>query len=314
MNSHTFRAMGSPCRIVVDGGATDLANRAHGLLDQLEQKWSRFLPDSEISRLNRNTGHLTVVSPETFSLIARASEAQALTGGRFNPLMLTQLRHLGYDRPWQDRAAGADSGSSITVQPASAEPIELFPDLNGVRVPAGATFDPGGIGKGLAADIVTAFLTAQGATSSSVELGGDVRVSGEPWFGATWRIGVADPLNPARDIAAFAPHCGAVATSSVLRRRWQTNGEQRHHLLDPATGQPAATNLVSATACSSATWWAEIAAKVALMAGSREALDLLRQFGTPGVVMTADGLVLTTEAEPAMEQGTGARVRELVGT
>ncbi len=291
--------MGSPCRIVVDAGSDDLVTEAHDRIARLEQRWSRFLPDSEVSHLNGNAGNVTIVSAETFTLIPRGVEAQALTGGRFNPLMLLQLTALGYDAPWQQRVDGVTSGRPAGDQPhpASTEPIDLFPEINAVRIPEATAFDPGGIGKGFAADLVTDFLIEQGATCSSVELGGDVRVSGEPWLDASWRIGVANPFDGTADIAAFSPAGGAVATSSTMRRRWTVDGEQRHHLLDPDTGRSAATDLVSVTACSSVAWWAEVAAKVALIEGSSGAIDLLQEFGTPGLVVAADGSVQTTAPE-----------------
>jgi len=291
--------MGSPCRIVADGGPEDLVADAHALIGRLEQRWSRFLPGSEISHLNRNAGNVTLVSDETFGLIARATEAQVLTGGRFNPLMLQQLTEIGYDAPWQERVPGTTSARRVDDQPrpASTEPIDLYPEINGVRLPGATAFDPGGIGKGFAADLVTEFLTINGATCTSVELGGDLRVSGESWFDASWRIGVADPFDETKDIAAFSPVGGAVATSSTLRRCWIVDDERRHHLLDAATGRPAATDLVSVTACSSVAWWAEIAAKVAVIEGSIGAIDLLHEFGTPGLAVAADGSVRTTAPE-----------------
>lgn len=208
--------------------------------------------------------------------------------------MLDQLVHLGYDKPWREQHPNERQWAVTRVCPAATEPIVLYPEMGGVRIPAGTGFDPGGIGKGFAADLVTDFLNDRGATCTSVELGGDVRVSGEPWFGASWRIGVANPFDPSTDIGAFAPQCGAVATSSTLRRRWTNAAEQRHHLLDPRTGLPSDTDLVSVTACSSVAWWAEVAAKTAVIAGASDAISLLNQFGTPGVAVSADGRVQTS--------------------
>ena len=308
MDSRNFSAMGSPCRVVVEGGPAMLAGDAHNLMDQLEQKWSRFLPHSEISHLNLNAGHVTVLSDESFLLVSRAVEARTLTGGRFNPLMLNQLVYLGYGAPWAQPSAktarsvpSRDDASSLG--PATTEPIELYPEISAVRIPAGTAFDPGGIGKGLAADLATEFLAGKGATCTLVELGGDLRVSGAPWYGTHWRVGVASPFETAIDIATFTPTSGAVATSSTMRRRWTHGDETRHHLLDPATGYPAETDVVSVSACSSVAWWAEVAAKVALIAGSAHALDLLERFGTPGVVILADGTVKQADCsqQPSMD-------------
>ena len=67
MYTLNFYAMGSSCRIVVDGGSADLAAQAHRYLQQLEGRWSRFLPDSEVSALNRNAGDISIVGPETLA-------------------------------------------------------------------------------------------------------------------------------------------------------------------------------------------------------------------------------------------------------
>ncbi len=292
--------MGSSCRIVTNGGADDLAANAQELVQSLEHKWSRFLADSEVSHANRNAGNVTVVSGETFELFSRAVQAHELTGGRFNPLMLNQLSELGYGTPWQeDRAETQRLVTDSRLRPGACEPIALFHDISAVMVPAGAAFDPGGIGKGLAADLVTIFLDDRGSTSSSVELGGDLRVSGTPWCDTAWRIGIASPFDSGADIATFTPHHGAVATSSTLRRRWTVDGEERHHLLDPTTGRPAETDLVAVSACSTTTWWAEVAAKVALIAGSDCALDLLRDFDTPGITVDSDGVIRSTDSAAA---------------
>ncbi len=259
----------------------------------LEQRWSRFLPSSEICQLNRNAGHLSTVSNETYLLVMRASEARELTGGRFNPLMLSQLRTLGYRSSWKD--PGPTAGV-IESRPGCPDPILLIPEINGVVLPAGAAFDPGGIGKGLAVDLVTEFLVESGATTSSVELGGDLRVVGRPWTGGSWVIGVRHPHSADSEVAKVRPDQGAVATSSTVKRQWLVEDRSVHHLLDPSTGLPAESDVVSATACSSVTWWAEVAAKVAVMAGSVTALEVLTSLDAPGLIVTADGLVRHTRA------------------
>ena len=281
--------MGGPCRIVAAGGGDGLLRSAEALVHRLEGSWSRFLATSEVSVINGNTGHATIVSPETYRLIELAEKARTWTGGLFNPLMLTQLEALGYSRPWSGDGPG---GVPRPSSPGSLEGIVLLPEIPAVQIPAGTIFDPGGIGKGLAADLVTEFLTTEGATTSSVELGGDLRVGGVCWYAPTWRVGIAHPANRSGEIAAFTLEQGAVATSSVLRRKWSVGGRRLHHLLDPTNGLPAETDLVSVSATASSAWRAEVAAKVAVMAGSDGALDLLRSLGAAGIAVRADGFVL----------------------
>ena len=84
----TFRAMGSDAHVIVVGGPADGATRARARIDELEQRWSRFIADSEISVLNRNAGQFVEVSDDTRLLIERAIEAWRISGGSFDPTVL----------------------------------------------------------------------------------------------------------------------------------------------------------------------------------------------------------------------------------
>lgn len=283
--------MGSPCRVVLDTGADRLAAEARDLVQALEQQWSRFIDSSEISALNRNAGRVTVVSPETYRLVDRAVQAQLATGGLFNPLMLRQLEAHGYRRPW-DEASPAPSGGPVA--PGTVEPIVLYPEISAVQIPDGEALDPGGIGKGLAVDMAIELCRHRGASMASVELGGDLRVYGDPWYGPAWRIGVEDPFDPAVEVASFTPTEGAVTTSTTRKRSWSAGDRTYHHLLDPITGWPGRTDLVSVTTCSGEAWWAEVLSKTALLVGSRRVVRYLDELETPGVAVTGEGRVLTT--------------------
>jgi FAD:protein FMN transferase len=298
-----FRALGSSCRIVVEAGAEPVADAARELIGSLERRWSRFLPDSEVSALNRAAGKVTMLSPDTYHLISLAVQATEATGGLFNPLMLHQLEAHGYDRPWGE---GHPSPSGRPVGPAIAEPIVLYPEITAVRLPEGCGFDPGGIGKGLAVDLAVELCRDGGSAFASVELGGDLRVYGQPWYGEEWVIGVDDPFNPGRRIATFTPTSGAVTTSTTMKRRWTVGDRTYHHLLDPRTGQPSRSDIVAATTCADLAWWAEVASKTALLVGSAGASDHLRALGTPGAVVTDTGQILTTTEASTTKETTAA--------
>jgi thiamine biosynthesis lipoprotein len=284
----------------VDGGPSDSANRALQMVYKLERAWTRFDVDSEISAVNNNAGNFQLVSRDTYTLVDHAVAAQRATRGRFNPLMLQQLLAHGYASTWTE---GTTAPSRFGVAPATCEEIELLSEVRGVRIPPGGSFDPGGIGKGLCADLVTEFLIAEGATTSSVELGGDLRVHGAPWYGPSWRIGVAHPFDADDEIAAFTPSDGAVATSSRLRKQWTVADRHYHHLLDPRTGEPAVTDLVSVSCCAATAWWAEVAAKAVLISGSSEAIGLFNEFGVHGIAVTDSGRLLRTGDRPLLVGG-----------
>ena len=257
---------------------------------RLERTWSRFLPDSEISALNRSAGCLTLVSEATYELVAHAERARRATAGAFTSLMLDQLVELGYDRTWsevQSDGVAADDDVVTVDHPACDDGIELYPEIRAVQVPDGARFDPGGIGKGLAADMVAAALLDDGAASAQIELGGDVRVVGRAWNGDDWHVNVDDVDHGTPVAATIQLSEGGVATSSTKRRRWRRGTVELHHLLDSRTGRPADTDLDAVTVAAPELWWAEVVAKVALMAGSDGARGVLERHGLSGVLVHA---------------------------
>ena len=176
-----------------------------------------------------------------------------------------------------------------------------------VTLSPGTGFDPGGIGKGLAADILVTELRAAGADGALVSLGGDVRVAGVAPEGGGWTVGVAHPWDGV-DLAPLGVADGAVATSSVLRRRWERGGELRHHLIDPRTGRPSDTRLVQATVVAATGWQAEVLAKAVLINGDAHPFDILGGIGAEGLAVSADGTVLVS---PGLAPFLGTKVLEL---
>jgi FAD:protein FMN transferase len=278
-----FRAMGSRCRIVAP--SRQLAAAGEELVHSLERRWSRFSATSEISKLNLHSGRVVLLSAETYSLVERAEEARTATRGAFNPLALDHLVTLGYDRSWELMLHDSATDLPASAAPVSNEPIELFPTVHAVRIPRGARFDPGGIGKGLAGDMVAEHLIRHGAHTAQIELGGDVRLVGAPWQGDEWEVSIEHPERSDAQIGSLTLPAGGVATSSVVRRSWRRGHRTVHHLIDPHTGTSAVTDLLSVSAVAPELWWAEVVAKVALMAGSDHAADVMRDFGVSGALV-----------------------------
>jgi thiamine biosynthesis lipoprotein len=126
------------------------------------------------------------------------------------------------------------------------------------------SLDPGGIGKGLAADIVAEAVHAAGALGALVDLGGDIRVAGRGPADGEWIIEIDAP--EARTVR-LAVHDVGIATSSTLGRRWRAHGGMHHHLLDPRSGLPIDGAFTTATAVAPVAWLAEAATKAALVRG-----------------------------------------------
>jgi thiamine biosynthesis lipoprotein len=278
--------MGSDAHLLVVGGPPGLCDTAMARIDELEQRWSRFLDDSEISQLNRKAGHFVPVSPDTVLLIERGIDAWRFSGGNFDPTVLGAIVRAGYDRSFE--LLGPEPAFGRSRLGFGAEHVAI--DGDRVRLPAGTGFDPGGIGKGLAADLVCRELLEAGAAGACVNLGGDVRVAGQAPSGDGWTIAVEHPWSsgPLTLVGLFD---GAVATSTTLRRRWHAGGQARHHLIDPQTGQPSESDIALATIVAGDAWLAEVLAKAVLLSGSAHPFDLIEGTGIEGLVVDEKGRV-----------------------
>ncbi len=279
--------MGSDAHLIVVGGRARLLDDAVARIADLEQRWSRFLPDSEVSRLNHWAGLPVAVSPDTVFLVEHAVTAWRLSGGAFDPTVLGDVMRAGYDRSFE-QLNGTPGYSPLG---RGADEIEIGAET--VTLPPGTGFDPGGIGKGLAADLVCAEMRAAGAEGICVNLGGDVRVAGAGPDRGSWTIAV-EPPGVVGPVVRIGLADGAVATSTTLRRRWQVGGQVRHHLIDPQTGRPSDTDLTTATVVAAQAWMAEVLAKAVLLAGADHPFDIVGGTDAQALAVDRHGVVTAT--------------------
>ena len=313
-----LRAMGSEGHLIVVGGPDGLAARAAERIEELESRWSRFRPDSEVCELTRRSGEWVDVSPDTVRLVERSIDAWYLTGASFDPTVLGAVVAAGYDRTMDEQRRMAPS-SAVGATPARLPLVSLVGctdiaiDGSRVRMPAGTGFDAGGIGKGLAADIVVEELMAAGAGGVCVNLGGDLRVEGVGPTGDSWTVAIEHPWQD-RPIALVGLRSGAVATSTTLLRRWATSDGGAHHLIDPQTGMPSTTDVTLASVVCSEAWRAEVLAKAVLLRGMERAFDLLGPDVAEALAVGSDGVVRPTDGLRAFTGDTlAARVTVPVG-
>ncbi len=278
--------MGSTVHVIVVGGPAGLVARAVALIDGLEARWSRFLPDSDVSRLNAAAGRPCAVAPDTVLLAERAVEGWQLTNGRFDPTVLGAVVRAGYDRSFD---ALGPFPTATSVLGLGCGGIAIDAAAGTVTLPYGVGFDPGGIGKGLAADLVVDDLLGAGAAGVCVGIGGDVRVAGRPPAGDAWQIDVVDEVGGGR-AATIAVIDGAVATSSTRRRRWTGAAGEVHHVIDPRHDAPAATGVAAATVVAGSGWCAEVFATAALVARPADGLRMVTAAGAEVLLVTDDGV------------------------
>lgn len=286
--------MGSTAEVVVYGpGSEQLATWAMVEIERLEASWSRFRPGSELCALNRDAGRPTAVSPTLWLAIEAAARAWRDTAGRFDPTVLAALVGLGYDRTFADLdpARPAPPRSSPA---AGFGRVGLDHDRHEVWLPAGVGLDLGGIGKGLAADLVVDALVERGARSVAVSLGGDIRVAGEgPHEDGAWRVPVVRPTDEAV-LGTFPLVDEALVQSTVSIRSWTMGGRRLHHLIDPRTGRPAETGVASVVVTGPSAARSEAFAKAALIAGPLDGPALLDEAGLDGWFIAGDGTVRGT--------------------
>ncbi len=164
-----------------------------------------------------------------------------------------------------------------------------------VWVPPGLALDPGGLGKGLAADLVVGWLLATGSAGAMVSIGGDLFAAGRPPAPDGWQVVIEDPLDVHRDLLTIELAGGGVATSSTRSRRWIQEGSDRHHLIDPGSRACSTTDLAAVTVVAATGWLAEAHATAAILMGSDGVIEYLTSKGLTGLATTLDGSQLRTE-------------------
>lgn len=287
-----FRVMGCRSFVVVHGGEPRLLDVAEARLRQLESWWSRFLDDSDITRANRAAGQPVVVHEDTLAVVARAVMAWRQTEGRFDITMLPALLQHGYTHSTTTHAA-APSVPGVRVGLSSM--ISWDYDASTLTVPANAAIDLGGIGKGMAADIVAEELIEAGATGVVVNVGGDFVVLGTPSDDESWYVGIEDPRNPPAHIAVLRMQCGGMASSGTTIRNWQrADGTTAHHLIDPTSLRPSESGVINATVLAADAATAEAFATAAMMLPGPAAVAMLERAQLAGLAVDADGNVYTT--------------------
>lgn len=287
--------MGGRARVSVDDRSVECLDALVVAAADLEGRWTRFERSSEISQLNDAAGAPVVVSRETAELVQKAKLAHLATSGLFDPLMLREIERAGYSTTFD--MVGSFGGvrtedSVVALMTARPTPGEILvdPDSGLVQLPEDGAFDPGGIGKGCAADYLASLALAAGARWTVVDLGGDIRVEGDDLPFGDFRIDVGHP--DGGTVCSVSMVAGAAATSGTWRRRWNApDGRVQHHLLDPETGRPATSDLISATVLAAETWWAEAVATSVVVAGSERGRELLGEVGLPGVLIAEGGSV-----------------------
>lgn len=265
-------------------GAADALDAAEAELYRLDALLARGSEGSAVYAYNHGGG----TDAELAALLDEAEEIAAATDGAFDPYLGAVLDLWGFG-----------SGAGEHRVPTEAE-LAAAPRL----------LDLGGVAKGLSGEYVRDILEAYHVTGAVIDLGGDVALLGAKPDGATWRVAVKDPVDGGAYLGVLATAGGVyAATSGVYERYFEENGVRYHHILDPKTGYPAASGVVSATVVCESGVWADALATACCVLGADASLDLRARLADTAafdlILVTEDGDVYYTCDGFTPETGNG---------
>ncbi len=272
MSELIFRAMGCEVAVLSDQ-PIDLADVPQWF-ETWEQTLSRFRPTSELMSLNRRAGRPLAVSATLWEVLGLALDAAVWSNGLVVPTILPALLQAGYDRSFELLGDSRNEPSVWQYQPQPALAISRRDQGQLVQLARDTALDLGGIAKGWAADRVAQQLGPQAACL--VDVGGDLATAGQREDGLAWAIGVPNPVTQQPEAMLWFA-AGGVATSGVDYRRWRKGDRWQHHLIDPRTGAPSTSNVLSATVIAPSAVQAEVAAKIVVLLGIEQGLNWINQ-------------------------------------
>ena len=293
-----FPCFGGTCEVRVAGEhGRAAAVRARRRLLDWHDRFTRFTPDSELSRLNADPRDEVPAGETMLALAEAVAAAGERTGGLVDGTLANEIAAAGY-------RAGAPLPLALALRlaprrrPAHPSPharwrhVVADREAGVVRRPPGVALDSGGLAKGLFADVLADDLAAH--PGFVVNCAGDVRIGGAQ----PRPVRVASPFDDTI-LHTFALAAGAAATSGISRRSWfGPSGHPAHHLLDPATGAPAFTGVIQATALAPTALEAEALAKAALLSGPA---------GTRAWLPHGGVIVLDDGTHEVVDSGSGQR-------
>ena len=316
--TRTVYAMDTVMNLTVYGenaaAALESAEKELHTLD--EAVLSRTAEGSELYALNTSNGETVECGADDIlpALIETALTISDATDGAFDPTLAPVLDAWGFTKD-EHRVPSADELKELLSHTGCGKvALEKTADGWTVTLLDGAQLDLGGIAKGYAGDAVRTVLAEFGVTSAVIDLGGDVGLLGAKPDGSDWRVAVKDPADPSKFLGVLTAADTFVVTSGIYERGFEENGVRYHHIIDPKTGKPAESGLVSVTVVCGDGAWADALSTACFVLGEagslalRDTLAAEKNLRIELILVTDDGHVrytagLAERFEPS-EEGT----------
>ncbi len=283
-----FFSMDTVMTMKADGqNAADALLLAKQKIYELEGLFSVTREDSEIYALNRDGR--AELSYDTQKIIERALEMKDMTGGAFD-IMLRPVSKLWGFTEGTPRIPGKDE-LYAAVQKYKSSTLTV----SGSAAICSGEIDLGGIAKGYAASCVRDILTQNGVESAVVSLGGNVMLRGARKDGSPWQVGIAHPKKKDELIGVLQAEDCAVVTSGGYERSFEQNGVTYHHIIDPETGYPSQSGIISATVVAADDTMADALSTALFVMGKERAESLWRTVGGFEMILITDSEIIVTD-------------------
>lgn len=288
-----FFAMDTVMSITAYGKDAEEAVAAAMLkVNTLESLLSRTREGSDIDLLNSNG--TAAVSEDTANVLSMAQKWSKKTDGAFDVTIAPVVTAWGF---------GGEDSYRVPTQEELDELLKLVNcnilDLDGTTATlrqADMEVDLGGIAKGYAAGQAEQVIRDHGIESALLDLGHNITVIGSKPDGNAWRIAVQDPVDSDSMVGVLSLRDCSAVTSGGYQRYFEQDGQIYHHIIDPRTGYPAASGIVSATVVCPDPGLADILSTAVFVLGVEDALTLWRtEGGFELVLVTAENTVMITE-------------------
>lgn len=241
-------------------------------LELIEKQYSRFLPGSELSRVNLNAGEETPVSERFIRLFQEALTYMEQTEGMFSPFLGLPMNRLGYRQSFE--SIHADNVEIIDADAPyhhSDKPTIVNLERRTLTLNPGHLLDFGGFAKGWSVQQIAKKMMQKSSPAGLIDAGGDMMAWNREDHKKPWLVGLAHPYSDRESIAKLRlKRQAGIATSSITKRNWMHRRRMLHHIIDPRTLLPAESDCIQATVIGKELVPAEVYAKCLLILGSRE--------------------------------------------
>ena len=292
--TRTEFALGTVCSITLfDSASNRTFDAAFSRIRDIESSMSAHLPDSDIASLNKAAGKEAVaVSKDTAEVLSFALTVAARSDGAFDPTIGPVVQAWGI-------------GTERETIPSPQLLAALLPLVDHTRVSLSATerlayletegmgLDLGAIAKGFAADEVAKTLRSRGVSRAIIDLGGNILVIGNKAKGKNWVVGIKDPETALGEpIASVSLADQSVVTSGTYERFFERDGKRYHHIIDPKTGFPKQSGLLSVTIVSPYSMTADALSTAVFVLGAKKGVELVAQHPQTNVILVGQNRLI----------------------